>query len=79
MGVAEHKFHGGRTEGPPSRCGRDRVGPDHPLLHPRPTLSMAEWKSSFERGISNFRLEKYEEALACFNEVRLPYPYFDEN
>ena len=31
---------------------------------------MAEWKPSFERGISNFRLGKYEVALTCFNEVR---------
>lgn len=33
------------------------------------TAFMAEWKPSFERGISNFRSGKYEEALAYFNEV----------
>lgn len=53
-------------------------GPDN-LLLPHPQPGMAGWKPSFERGISNFRLEKYEEALACFNEVRLLHPLFDGN
>ena len=39
---------------------------------------MTAWKPYFERGISNFRLGKYEEALVCFNEVWLPRPLFDE-
>ncbi|KAF9792057.1 hypothetical protein BJ322DRAFT_1102586 [Thelephora terrestris] len=30
--------------------------------------TMAEWKPSFERGISNFRLGKYAEALTWFDE-----------
>ena len=36
---------------------------------------MTEWKLAFERGVSNFRLGKYNEALACFNEVRVPYAF----
>ena len=30
---------------------------------------MTEWKPPFDRGISNFRSGKYDEALVCFNEV----------
>ena len=44
----------------------------------QPQSHMAEWKPFFERGISNFRLEKYEEALDHFNEVRFPYSFFNE-
>lgn len=32
---------------------------------------MTEWKQSFDRGISNFRSGKYEDALTCFDEVRV--------
>ena len=45
----------------------------------RSWAGMAGWKQSFERGISNFRLNKYEEALACFDDVRPTHPLFDEN
>ena len=37
---------------------------------------MAEWKQSFDRGISNFRSGKYDEALLHFDEVRFSYAPF---
>ena len=45
------------------------IGPVRLLPQPRQPLVMAEWKQSFEHGISDFRSGKYEEALAYFNEV----------
>lgn len=73
-----------RIEGPPLGFGRiGRPGQPFviPYYPPQQAQGMAEWKPSFEHGISDFRLEKYEEALMHFNEVRprLPCLPFDEN
>ena len=47
----------------------DTGGPIHLKPQPHRPVIMAEWRPPFERGVSNFRLGKYDEALACFNEV----------